>query len=250
MVKLFYMGNPGSSRAGLIWEIPALLGILLIFSLVSAGPLLQPIFGDEIPIINNLIHFVKEKTIIPTQFSYPTFYSYVASLSFSSLALVASLAGGSSLEEIGLKLIWSVYGTSEATTELILLRVISLVIGVGTIIATYALGIACYANRFGVANGRLAGLISASLIAFTYTLVYRSTLALPDVLPALLAALALKLSLDVINRNPLGSTNQKFPPKYLLGAAVLTVKSIRSIEILLITVRSRRVLPIYIFPSG
>ncbi|GEM_PF-2446046 len=192
----------------------ALALLCFVFILMALGPIKQPVFGDEIPLIENLINFYQFKTILPTMYNYPTLYSYVVFVAFGFVALIERAVTGLNFAEIGFFLDWPIYGTAKVTTEFIVLRLFSVLLGVLLIVTTYLLGrITC---------NQSVGLIAAGLLTFTHTFIYRSTLILPDVLTALLCAIALALSAQVLNSKNKPLYSILGVPGYLVAAAVFS----------------------------
>lgn len=198
----------------------ALVLFCFVFVLMVLGPINQPVFGDEIPQIENLISFYQFKTIIPTMYNYPTFYSYVVFVAFGFVALIERAVTGLSFAEIGFLLDWPIYGTAKVTSEIIILRLFSVLLGVLLIVATYLLGcISC---------NRSIGLVAAGLMTFTHTFIYRSTLILPDVLTALLCAIALALSVWVLTNHDKPLYRILGVPGYLVAAAAISGMAVAS----------------------
>lgn len=188
--------------------------LTILYLLLVSGPLNQPIFGDEIPLIENLLRFYRDNTIIPTMYSYPTFYSYFISLLFGPFAFIKSIVTQLNLKEIGLLLEWPIYGTAGVTFELTFIRILSVIIGLFAIFSTYALGYVCCNKHIG--------LISAVLIMFTSTFIFRSTLALPDILTTLLTTIALTLGVFVLKQYPKKTSASIKLPKLMIGAALVS----------------------------
>lgn len=53
-----------------------------------------PLFMDEAPILYNVAYFIKHKTLVPSHFSYPTFFSYLITLPVIALFLGTYLLSG------------------------------------------------------------------------------------------------------------------------------------------------------------
>lgn len=198
----------------------ALVLLCFVFILMALGPIKQPIFGDEIPLIENLINFYQFKTILPTMYNYPTLYSYVAFVVFGFMALIERAVTGLNFAEIGFFLDWPIYGTAKVSTEIIALRIFSMLLGVLLIVTTYILG--------RVTCNQSVGLIAAGLLTFTHTFIYRSTLILPDVLTALLCAVALALGALVLKNHNKPMYSILGVPVFLLAAAVFSGMAVAS----------------------
>ncbi len=147
-----------------------------------------PLFIDEVPILYNVAHFVKEQTLIPTHFNYPTFFSYLIAIPVMAVFVLFYVVSGFPLS-----------GLTDApwmgflfSSKLSLLayggRIVSLVFSLGTVYLIIRYG----RRRFGLVAGLWAGIILC-IDPFGGRFLAYSRYCLPDVTAVFLVTLGMVL---------------------------------------------------------
>jgi len=169
----------GRLYLGLLLLIAALLRFLACFGYLLA---------DERMILDNIVTFIKDRTILPAHYQYPPFFSYVGTLPTVLWCVLLKLVGlyDSPYEVMALRYLDSI-------VPLLPLRFLSASLGVGTILIVVRTGKRFF--RPGV------GLLAAGLLTFSYLHVERSALATSDIATGFLAACALHFLLRVSQTN-------------------------------------------------
>lgn len=167
-----------------LWILVLLLGAVLR---VLDG-IRVPLFMDEMPILYNVAHFLSNKTILPTHFNYPTFFSYLTVIPTALLFVVLYLISGYPIGGL-MDSRWTGFLFSAQQSQLIFGgRFVSLVFAMLTVYMVYRW------NRKKA--GWLAGLIAALVIAIDPAggwHVVMSRYALPDVTAAFWTLIAITL---------------------------------------------------------
>jgi len=174
--------NPKGDVVDKRWIFIILLGLVIR---VLDGVRI-PLFIDEVPILYNVAHFVKEQTLIPTHFNYPTFFSYLIAIPVMTVFALFYVVSGYPLSGLtdtpwmgflfSSKLSLLAYGG----------RIVSLVFSLGTIYLITRYG----RRRFGPAAGLWAGMILC-IDPFGGRFVAYSRYCLPDVAAVFLVALGM-----------------------------------------------------------
>jgi hypothetical protein len=180
-------GTLGHTTAGTAaargWK-PSLFPLLLILvAVVLRLPLvfdyIQP---DENHILGDVIKFLKDKTIIPNQFWYAGFFSYLSTVptAFAAIAFGFLVPGSGPADALLLRLFDSFFPFLPA-------RVLSLAFGILTVWLVYRIG-----NRY---FGYRAAQFSAGLLAVAALHVERSAMGVPDATTAFFGAWTLWFTL-------------------------------------------------------
>ena len=143
------------------------------------------VFNDEFPILDNVLTFFDDRTIVPSHFAYPTLFSYLATLPTLAGAGILYIARIlPSIGDVGSPLIldW-VVGVLAA-------RITSTVFGVLTLLVVFDAG-----RRFYSAQ---AGTLAAALVAFSSLHLTYSGYALPDVTMTFFAACSMRFALAAL----------------------------------------------------
>ncbi len=175
----------------------ALAGLCLLVGVRAAGPLSGPVFGDEIPILGNVLHFAQERTLVPTHFNYPTLFSYLLAAWTGMVAALHWVVGGQHPVDFAFGMAWSIGGSAEFSPELAALRLLVVSLAMGLVLASYRLGREAW--------GPGIGLGTAALVAASATLAERSAWVVPDVLVAVLVTLAVTCCVRHVQRQAEGA---------------------------------------------
>ena len=193
-----------------------LTGFCALIVLESVGTWIGPIFGDEIPIIQNVLHFIQARTIVPVHFNYPTFFSYLLTAWSGLVAAVLWVVRSQHPIDFAFGLTWSINGSFEFGLELFALRLFPVLLTVGLIIATYRLGREAY--------GRDVGLAAAGMVASSRTLAERSAWLVPDVLVALIVTVVLILCVRYVRHSSLRPHgNYRWSSRLVIASALVGV---------------------------
>lgn len=143
------------------------------------------IFMDESPILGNIVNFFENRTVIPSHFSYPTLFSYLAAIPTGLGSVVLHMRGilPSPAD------IWALF-TLDSILPILPARLTSVFFGTATILATFEIG-----RRFFNIK---TGLIAAALISYSRLHIGYSSYALPDVTTAFFCALSLFFALSAL----------------------------------------------------
>ena len=162
--------------------------IILIFLLFTAAILYAAscckyVFMDEsITTFTNVIHFIKEKTIIPIFVEYPTFFSYLAIIPTCIGALILYIGGIlPSIFDI------TILAQLDSILPYLPARIISAIFGLATILLLFNIGQTFFTRQ--------TGLIAAVFIVFSKLYVHRAGYALPDMTMIFLVTCSLFFSL-------------------------------------------------------
>lgn len=193
-----------------LWILVVLLGA---FIRVLDG-IRVPLFMDEMPILYNVAHFLSNKTILPTHFNYPTFFSYLSVIPTAFLFLVLYTISGFPLSGL-LDSRWTGFLFSAQQSQLVFGgRFVSLLFAALTIYFIYRWN----QNR----AGWLAGLIGALVIAVDPAggwHVVMSRYALPDVTAAFWVLIAMMLCFRYVDEERPGIL---YRAAFVLGLAIGT----------------------------
>ena len=165
-----------------------------------------PLFMDEAPILYNVAHFLRHKTIVPAHFSYPTFFSYLAAIPVITGFFIFYIHSGFPLAGLTNSQWTGFLFTASLGYSVMAGRILSIIFSVLTMVLVYR-----YARkRFGLTAGLTAILIlSLDMAGGTY--VVYSRYALPDVASAFWATLGMILIFSYSERKSI---------RYLYGAAL------------------------------
>ena len=165
--------------------------IILIFLLFTAAILYAAscckyVFMDEsITTFTNVIHFIKEKTIIPIFVEYPTFFSYLAIIPTCIGALILYIGGIlPSIFDI------TILAQLDSILPYLPARIISAIFGLATILLLFNIGQTFFTRQ--------TGLIAAVFIVFSKLYVHRAGYALPDMTMIFLVTCSLFFSLKAL----------------------------------------------------
>jgi len=189
-----------------------LAGLCAVAVVRGLGTLVGPVFGDEIPILWNVLHFAQERTLVPIQFNYPTFFSYLLAAWTGLVAGLRWLVSAQHPHDFAFGMAWSVGGSFERGVELAGLRLLPLAVVAGLVLATYRLGREAW--------GRDVGVGAAAVVVASATLAERAAWLVPDVLVALLVTVATTFCLRHLRRPP-PAPGAPVPSRDLDLAAVL-----------------------------
>jgi len=152
----------------------SLMAILVVAFLLRFPPCLRYLHVDERMVLENVLKFIKERTVVPAHYQYPTFFSYIAAPPTVLWSVVLSAMGryDSPADVMAMRYLDSIVAFFP-------LRLTSLVLGLATIWMVFLLG----RKHFDVRTGLLA----AAILTCSYVHVERSALGLPDAATAFLA---------------------------------------------------------------
>lgn len=131
---------------------------------------------DEVGVAASIWNFFRAKTLLPTEFTYPAFYSYLTALSlYLSTLLGWGPRQGSVMETVVL------LSYLDPARVAVVGRVLSALLGTATAYLTFSLGRS--------AGGRSVGWLAASFMALSIVPIQQAHNALPDTVMAFFAAL-------------------------------------------------------------
>lgn len=193
------------------------IGLILIFIALIIRVLdgfRSPLDMDEMPILYNVAHFFKDKTIIPAHFSYPTFFSYLIIFPVAALFLLYYLLAGYPLSGL-FDLQWMSFLFSFKLSLLVHGgRFVSICFTLCTIYLVFHWGW----KRFGLGAGLIAGFILA-LDPCCGRYVSYSRLCVPDVTAAFWVTLGMILCFEFVEK---GRIKLLSVSAFVLGFAINT----------------------------
>jgi len=161
------------------WILILLLITGAFLRILSCGKYL---FGDEYQIIWNVFYFIKNYTLMPEHFNYPTLFSYLSAIPIGLGAIVFYLMGiiPSPVDIRGLAAVGSMLPVLPA-------RLVSTFFGLATIMVVFRIGEKFFDGKTGV--------LAAAFLTFSMLHIDYSSYALPDVTMTFFAAFSLLFSL-------------------------------------------------------
>ena len=159
--------------------------VLFCALLLRLLPVFQHVMVDEPVILGNITTFFERRTIVPTHFDYPTFFSYLAALPTIATALLAPAFGSvRSAHE------FLAYQVFESPIPYAPIRLTSVALGWLSVYILYRLG-----RRHW---DELTGLLAASFLTISISHIQRSALGLPDAATAFFSCLTLYAALSAM----------------------------------------------------
>ncbi len=178
-------GRQGGRASGVVLLL--ILVVAVAFRLMFC---LRYLHVDERFILENVLTFVKDHTLIPAHFQYPTFYSYLATgpTILWCAALWALGMYPSPMDVMAMRFL-------DALVAFMPLRLTSMVVGMATLVLIYRTGRRHYDSS--------TGLLAAALLAISLVHTERSALGLPDATMGFFSACSLHYALCALGGNRL-----------------------------------------------
>ena len=146
------------------------------------------VYMDEVPILWNVFNFVKNRTLMPTHFSYPTLFSYLSTIP-TGMGAAALYAQGTLPSPVQI----SSLARLDSVLPYLPARLTSTAFALATILVLFKIGEKFYDRR--------TGLIAAAFLALSKLHIHRSGYALPDTTMAFFATCSLLFSLSALKTN-------------------------------------------------
>ena len=159
--------------------------VLLIATVLRIASCSKYLYMDEEPIIWNIWNFVKNRTLMPTHFSYPTLFSYLSTVP-TAIGAAALYVQGTLPSPVQI----SSLARLDSVLPYLPARVVSTAFALGTVLLLFKIGERFYNRRIG--------LIAAALLALSKLHIHRSGYALPDTTMVFFAACSLWFSLSAL----------------------------------------------------
>jgi len=165
----------------------ALLLVLAVAAIVRLVSCRGYVVMDESAILFNIAHFVRHHTFLPSNFSYPTLFSYLATLPTAVTGWVLHRMGmaPTPADFIGMF-------AFDSVLPLVGARLTSVAFGVATLAVVYATGRTFFTPA--------VGLLAAAVLALSQFHIGYSALALPDATAAFFAAACVYGALAALQR--------------------------------------------------
>jgi hypothetical protein len=164
----------------------ALVFLLIIAASMRVISCCKYVFIDEATVFYNILNFIEKRTIMPSYFNYPTFFSYLSIIPTCLVGLVLYIKGILTIPQDFAVLAYYL----DSILPYLGARITSLVFGLLTILLLFKIG-----NRF---FDKRTGLIAAAFLAFSKLHIYYSGYALPEVTMTFFATCSLFFSLSAL----------------------------------------------------
>jgi hypothetical protein len=167
-----------------------LIAIIIIGAVIRLISCAKYLNMDEKLIYGDVTHFVKFHTIVPYQFFYPTFFSY--------LALIPSIIGAYLLSILGIissPIEASALYNLDSVLPILPIRILSLSFSIATIWLVFRTGKKFYDESVGI--------LAAAMLVFSPLDIERSSWGLPDTLMVLFSASAMFFCFSALKNNSL-----------------------------------------------
>lgn len=147
-------------------------------------------FIDEYPIFGNIHNFVRNATLVPTHFNYPTLFSYLATIPTGIEAIVLYLQGTLQAPQN-----ISALTSLDSIIPLLAARFTSVFFGLAAILLLFRIGVKFYDINTGI--------ITAALLTFSLLHIKYSSFALPEATMVFFATCSIYFSLTALRTRSL-----------------------------------------------
>ena len=163
----------------------AVSAVVVVAAVLRVATCATYLFNDEYPIVGNALTFFRDRTLVPSHFAYPTFFSYlIAAPTVIGAAVLKAVGILPSLSDIGALLdVDSVLAALPA-------RLTSCTFGVLTLLVLFDTGRRFYSDT--------VGFVAVVLLGFSSLHITYSAYALPDVTMTFFALCSVRFSLSAL----------------------------------------------------
>jgi dolichyl-phosphate-mannose-protein mannosyltransferase len=166
------------------WQQGAAL-VILSGAVLRLATCATYVFNDEYPIVGNVLTFFRDRTLVPSHFAYPTFFSYLIALPTVIGAAALNVSGIlPSVGDIGALL------NVDSVLAVLPARLTSCTFGILTLLVVFETGRRFYSER--------VALVAVVLLSFSSLHITYSAYALPDVTMTFFALCSLRFSIAAL----------------------------------------------------